>query len=49
MAGAFSQTEGATFKPTFKTFYTNNEQETKYTSVNKFEGRSSYFSYYPTD
>jgi len=47
--GTFSQTEGATFKPAFKTFYTNNEQEVKYTTQNKFEGRSSYFSYYPTN
>lgn len=47
--GAFTQTEGATFKPAFRTFYTNNEQEVKYTTTNKFEGRSSYFSYYPTN
>jgi len=45
----FTQTEGATFKPPFKAFYTNSEQEVKYTTVNKFEGRSNYFSYYPTD
>lgn len=45
----FSQTEGATFKPAFKSFYTNSEQEVKYTSVNKFEGRSNYFGYHPTN
>jgi len=46
--GAFTQTEGATFKPPYKTFYTNNEQEVKFTTKNKFEGRSNYFHYYPT-
>ena len=45
----FQQTEGATYKPNFKTFYTNSEMEVKYTTVNKFEGRSNYFSYFPTD
>lgn len=47
--GVFSQSEGATFKPAFKTFYTNSEQPVKYTTINKFEGKSSYFSYYPTN
>ena len=46
--GAFTQTEGATYKPGFKTFYTNAECEVKYTTINKFEGRSNFFSYYPT-
>ena len=32
----------------FKTFYTTGE-EVKFDNVNKFEGRSSYFSYFPTD
>ena len=45
----FGETEGAKYKPAFKAFYTNAEQEVKYTSTNKFEGVSSYFSYYPTD
>ena len=45
----FNETEGAKFKPAFKSFYTNAEQEVKYTSTNKFEGISSYFSYFPTD
>ena len=46
--GAFSQTEGATYRPPYKTFYTNGDTEVKYTTTNKFEGKSSYFSYYPT-
>ena len=37
------------FSKIFKTFYTNSEMEVKYTTVNKFEGRSNYFSYFPTD
>ena len=44
----FKQTEGATYKPAFKTFYTNAEQEVRYTTVNKFEGKSNYFAYFPT-
>ena len=48
-AGAFAETEGAKYKPAFKTFYTNAEQDVKYTSTNKFEGTSSYFAYFPTD
>ena len=48
-AGDFSQVEGAKYKPAFKTFFTNSEQEVKFTTVNKFEGTSSYFSYFPTD
>ena len=48
-AGDFGQIEGAKYKPAFKTFYTNAEQEVKFTTVNKFEGTSSYFSYFPTD
>lgn len=47
-SGAFTQTEGATYKPPFKTFYTNGDQEAKFTTTNKFEGRSNYFAYYPT-
>jgi hypothetical protein len=47
--GTFGQTEGASYRPPFKTFYTNGEQEVKYTTTNKFEGVSSYFSYFPTD
>ena len=46
--GAFGQTEGATFKPPFKTFYTNADQEVKYTTTNKFEGGSNFYSYFPT-
>lgn len=49
MTNQFNQTEGATFKPAFKTFYTNAEQEVKYTTINKFEGRSNYFMYHPTN
>ena len=49
MNNQFSQTEGATFKPAFKSFYTNSEQEVKYTSVNRFEGRSNYYMYHPTN
>lgn len=48
-AGDFGQMEGAKYRPAFKTFYTNAEQEVKFTTVNKFEGTSSYFSYFPTD
>lgn len=47
--GTFTQTEGATYRPAFKTFYTNSEQEVKYTTTNKFEGVSSFFSYFPTN
>ena len=46
--GNFCQTEGAKYKPSFKVFYTNSEQEVQHVSVNKFEGRSNYFSYYPS-
>ena len=46
--GNFCQTEGATYKPPFKVFYTNSEQEVQHVSVNKFEGRSNYFAYYPS-
>lgn len=46
--GNFSQQEGATYRPEFKSFYTNAEQEVKYTTANKFEGKSSYYSYFPT-
>jgi len=46
--GTFAETEGAKFKPDFKTFYTCGS-DVKYTTTNKFEGASSYFSYYPTD
>lgn len=50
---AFQQTEGAIFKPPYKTFYTSKEdnliKDVKYTTTNKFEGKSSYFSYYPTN
>jgi hypothetical protein len=46
--GDFGHSEGAKFKPTYKTFYTNKEQDVKFETTNKFEGRSSYFSYYPT-
>lgn len=49
MNNQFSQTEGATFKPNFKQFYTNSEQEVRYTTINKFEGRSNYFMYHPTN
>lgn len=44
---AFAQDEKAVMKHPFKTFYTTGE-EVKFESVNKFEGRSSYFSYFPT-
>ena len=46
--GNFCQTEGATYKPPFKVFYTNSEQEVQHVSVNKIEGRSNYFAYYPS-
>ena len=48
-ASNFGQTEGATFKPAFKTFYTSNETEVKFETKNNFKGRSSYFSYYPAN
>lgn len=44
----FRQTEGATYKPPFKSFYTGEQRDVEYTTTNKFEGKSSYFSYYPT-
>ena len=44
----YGQTEGATYKPAFKTFYTSNETQVQFESKNNFKGRSSYFSYYPT-
>ena len=49
MSGNFGETEGAKYKPKFSTFYSDPSVEAKYTTINKFEGISSYFSYYPTD
>lgn len=46
--GDFSMTEGARFKPAFKTFYTCGE-DVKYITTNKFEGSSNYFAYFPTE
>lgn len=43
----FAQEEGAVMKVPFKTFYTTGE-DVKFDTVNKFEGKSGYFSYYPT-
>ena len=43
----FQQDENAVVRLPYKTFYTTGE-EVKFDSVNKFEGRSSYFSYFPT-
>lgn len=49
--GAFCQTEGATVNPAVKTFChpLKDGYLDRPTTVNKFEGRSSYFSYYPTN
>ena len=43
----FAQEEGAVLKVPFKTFYTTGE-DVRFDTVNKFEGKSGYFSYYPT-
>jgi len=50
----FERTERATKRLPFNTFYTTNlteedVQKVKYNTQNRFEGRSSYFHYYPTD
>jgi hypothetical protein len=43
----FSQTEGATRKHPFATFYTTAEP-VEYETTNNFAGRSNYQNYYPT-
>lgn len=43
----FAQEEGAKLQVPFKTFYTSGN-DVQFGSVNKFEGKSGYFSYYPT-
>lgn len=43
----FRQTEGATFKPPFNSFYTA-KGEVSYTTTNNFAGKSGFFSYYPS-
>jgi hypothetical protein len=55
-ARRFTQTEKAVKKLPFKTFYTTNLTDydgevdnVQFEAVNRFEGRSSYFHYYPTD
>lgn len=50
----FEKTERAIKPQPFSTFYTVNmstdkPQEVKFVSQNRFEGRSNYFNYYPTD
>ena len=53
-ARPFDKTERAVRKQPFDIFYTVNQtteqqQEVKFTQQNRFEGRSSYFHYYPSD
>ena len=45
----FEEEEGATYSLPFKQFYTDNSQAVVYKTMNRFEGRSNYFHYYPTD
>jgi len=50
----FELTERANKRLPFNTFYTTNlteyeVQPVEFTTENRFEGRSSYFHYYPTD
>ena len=47
----FRQTEGATYKPTFTTFFSSAEYQPAgdFTTVNSFAGKSNYFSYYPSN
>jgi hypothetical protein len=50
----FQRTEKAVRKENYPTFYTSNltdgeQQKVEYQRQNRFEGRSAYFSYYPTD
>ncbi len=47
-AHSFYEDEGATYNHPYKNFYTDNEP-VRYTTVNKVEGRSNFYSYYPSD
>lgn len=44
----FRQTEGASFKPSYQTFFSDNG-EVQFTTKNTIAGRSNYFSYYPSN
>lgn len=50
----FEKTESSIKRQPFDTFYTINmskdpPQQVQFTTQNRFEGRSSYFNYYPTE
>ena len=45
---SFKQTEGATYNPPYKSFFTDYEQEVEFTTKNTFAGKSHYFSYFPS-
>jgi hypothetical protein len=53
-APSFHKSEKAERKKPFETFYTVNQtkggiEKVQFTEKNRFEGRSSYYHYYPTD
>lgn len=43
----FRQTEGATYKPGYDTFFSTKD-EVQFTQTNAFAGKSNYFSYFPS-
>jgi len=54
IGSSFEKTERAIKKQPFDTFYTVNltnekPQPVQFVKQNRFEGRSNYFNYYPTD
>lgn len=45
----FEEEEGSKYSLPFQRFYTNDEQPVVFKTQNRFEGRSNYQNYYPTD
>lgn len=45
----FEEEERASYSLPFSKFYTNNEQPVLFRNQNRFEGRSNFYHYYPTD
>ena len=45
----FEEEEGAKYSLPFARFYTNDDQPVIFKTQNRFEGKSNYHHYYPTD
>ncbi|TNV83407.1 hypothetical protein FGO68_gene17165 [Halteria grandinella] len=45
----FEEQERSTYSLPFNRFFTNNDQQVVFKNQNRFEGRSNYYHYYPTD